>query len=100
MKALDRKLLRDLLHMRAQVFAIVLVVACGIASFVALRNIYKSLPITQEAYYRDYRFADVFVQVKRTPEWLAERIGEIPGVAAVQTRVVGGVALDLPGLEE
>ena len=100
MKPLDRKMIRDLLHMRAQVFAIVLVVACGVASYVSLRNIYKSLPITQEAYYRNYRFADLFVQVKRAPEWLAIRIREIPGVAAVQTRVVASVALDLAGLEE
>ncbi len=100
MKALDRKLIRDLLHMRVQVFAIVLVVACGVASFVSLRNIYKSLPITQEAYYSNYRFADVFLQVKRAPEWLAVRIREIPGVAAVQTRVVASVTLDLAGLEE
>ncbi|HWP41957.1 MAG TPA: hypothetical protein VNO14_01890 [Blastocatellia bacterium] len=68
MKTLDRKLTRDLLHMRAQVFAIVLVVACGVASFISLRNIYRSLPITQEAYYRDYRFADLFAQVERAPE--------------------------------
>jgi putative ABC transport system permease protein len=100
MKAIDHKLLRDLAHMRAQVFAIILVVACGVASFVALRNIYKSLPLTQQVYYRDYRFADVFVQVKRAPEWLAERIRLIPGVGAVQTRVVAAVTLDLPGLEE
>lgn len=100
MRALDRKLIRDLLHMRAQVFAIVLVVACGVASYVSLRSIYKSLPITQEAYYSNYRFADVFVQVKRAPEWLAGRIREIPGIAAVQTRVVASVTLDIPGLEE
>ena len=58
MRQLDRILIRDLVHMRAQVLAIVLVVACGVASFVALRNIYVALPVTQEAYYREYRFAD------------------------------------------
>ncbi|HET9533225.1 MAG TPA: ABC transporter permease, partial [Blastocatellia bacterium] len=100
MKALDRKLIRDLLHMRAQVFAIVLVVACGVASFVSLRNIYRSLPVTQEDYYRSYRFADLFVQVKRAPEWIAGKILEIPGVSAVETRVVAPVTIDLPGLEE
>jgi putative ABC transport system permease protein len=100
MKQLDRKLVRDLVHMRAQVFAIVLVVACGVASFVALRNIYVALPITQEAYYRDYRFADVFVRVKRAPEWLADRIRRLPGVTDAETRVVADVTLDVPGLEE
>jgi hypothetical protein len=32
MKALDKKLIRDLSHLRGQIIAIALVVACGIAS--------------------------------------------------------------------
>ncbi len=100
MRSLDRKLVRDLWHMRGQVLAIILVVACGVAAFVSMRNIYRSLRGTQAAYYNDYRFADVFVSVKRAPEWVAERIGEIPGVATIQTRVVATVTLDVPGLAE
>ncbi len=100
MRSLDRKLVRDLWHMRGQVLAIILVVACGVAAFVSMRNIYRSLRGTQAAYYNDYRFADVFVNVKRAPEWVAERIGEIPGVATIQTRVVATVTLDVPGLAE
>lgn len=100
MSSLDRKLVRDLLHLRGQVIAIVLVVACGVAAFVSMRNIYRSMRSTQAAYYDDYRFADVFVNVKRAPEWVAARIGEIPGVATVQTRVVAGVTLDVPGVAE
>lgn len=100
MSSLNRKLFRDLWHMRGQVIAIVLVVACGVASFVALRNIYRSLLITQQTYYSEYRFADVFVQLKRAPERLAERLLEIDGVASLQTRIVANVTLDVPGLNE
>ena len=100
MKALDKKLFRDLLHMRGQVLAIVLIVACGIASLVTMMSTYHSLKLTQEAYYSQYRFADVFVQMKRAPESLTPQIENIPGVMAVQTRVVKDVTLAVEGLAE
>ncbi|MEL6602046.1 MAG: FtsX-like permease family protein [Cyanobacteria bacterium J06614_10] len=99
-RALDRKLLRDLLHMRGQVLAIVLIVACGIASLVTMRSTYDSLKLTQETYYSQYRFADVFVQMKRAPASLISQIESIPGVAAVQTRVVEDITLAVEGLAE
>lgn len=100
MTALDRKLIRDLLHLRGQVIAIVLIVACGIASMVTMLSAYDSLKLTQQTYYDQYRFADVFVQLKRAPEHLRDRIQAIPGVQQVQTRVVRDVIIDVPGLEE
>ena len=100
MSSLDRKLYRDLLRMRGQVLAIALVVACGVAAFVAMRSTYRSLIVSQETYYAEYRFADVFAHLKRAPESLAARIREIPGVAKVETRVVADVTLDVPGVTE
>src|SRR5512147_1810503 len=98
--ALTRKLIRDLLHLRGQVVAISLVVACGVAVFVTTRTAYDSLLISQATYYADYRFADVFANLKRAPDALAARIAAIPGVANVRTRVVFDVVLDVPGLAE
>ncbi len=100
MSALNRMLARDLWSLRGQALAVALVVACGVASFVAMRATYYSLLGAQQSYYREYRFADVFVNVKRAPERLAERIREIPGVGEVRTRVVMEVTLDVPGLDE
>ena len=100
MQALDQKLLRDLLHMRGQVLAIVLVVACGIASLVTMMSAYDSLNLSQASYYQDYRFAQVFAQLKRAPESLTSQIEAIPGVGQVRTRVVVDVTLDVPGLDE
>jgi putative ABC transport system permease protein len=98
--ALNKKLFRDLGHLRGQIFAIALVVACGVASFVAMRSTYDSLVATQDEYYAAYRFADVFANLKRAPRALAREIGEISGVASVQTRVSGEVTVDLPDLNE
>ena len=100
MTALNRKLLRDLIHLRGQMFAISLVVACGVAVFVTTRTAYDSLLISQATYYTDYRFADVFANLKRAPEAVAGRIAAIPGVGVVRTRIVFDVTLDVAGLAE
>jgi putative ABC transport system permease protein len=100
MRALNRKLLRDLLHLRGQVLAISLVVACGVAVFVSTRTAYDSLVMSRATYYGEYRFADVFASLKRAPDLVAARIAAIAGVAAVETRIVFDVTLDVPGLAE
>ena len=100
MTALHLKLWRDLLHYRGQALAVALVVACGVASYVATRSAYASLLASQEEYYRSFRFADVFVNVKRAPDGVLQQIQAIPGVAAAEARVVVDVLLDVPGLPE
>ncbi len=100
MKALNRKLARDLWHMRGQALAIALVVASGIASFVTARSAYDSLWRSHQDYYARYRFADVFASLKRAPISLAVKIAAIPGIEAVEPRVVLGVTLDVPGLDD
>ncbi len=77
-----------------------LVVACGIAAYVTMRSAYQSLVASQAAYYREFRFADLFAQLKRAPLSLADRIAQIPGVAQLQSRIVMEVSLDVPGLEQ
>jgi len=100
MRALNRKLIRDVIHLRGQLMAVALVVACGIAAFVAMRSTYYSLLDSQAAYYAEYRFADVFAQLKRAPNVLESRINEIQDIASAQTRIVANVTLDVPGVAE
>lgn len=100
MVMLRRKLFRDLLHMRGQVFAIALIVAAAVSTYVTMRGAYESLLVSQRVYYDTYRFAEVFASLKRAPESVAQRLREIDGVAAIQTRVVANVVLDVPRLEE
>ena len=86
--------------MRAQMLAVTLVLACGIATYVTMRSAFLSLEVAQTEYYSRYRLADVFAHVKRAPEALSSAIAEIPDVGLVQTRVVMDVTLDVPGLNE
>jgi len=100
MTALDKKLVRDLGRLRGQVVTVALVVACGIAAYVTMRSSYESFAGAQQRYYARYRFADVFVHLKRAPNSISAEIAAIPGVSSVQTRVVVEVNLDVPGLPE
>ncbi|KPK27295.1 MAG: ABC transporter permease [Betaproteobacteria bacterium SG8_40] len=93
-------IVRDMWHLRGQLIATALVVMCGVASFVSMRCTYESLRIAQADYYQGYRFANVFAQLKRAPLSVTRRVSEIEGVAGVRARVVMGVTLDVPGLNE
>lgn len=97
MRALDRKLLRDLWHARGQALAIALVVGAGVAMFVLMLSTFASLGLTKDRYYERYRFGEVFAGLKRAPLVLADDIAAIPDVARAQTRVVVDVTLDLEG---
>ncbi len=100
MKTLDRMLVRDLWHMRGPLAAITVVVACGVATVVTTFTAYESLVLSREAYYEQYRFADVFASLKRAPEAVARSVERIPGVEAVETRLVFEVTADVAGLAE
>src|SRR5262245_6077404 len=100
MRALDKKLLRDLRRLWAQALAIALVVAGGVATVILAVGSLRSLHETRVAYYERYQFADVFALVKRAPKELAVPIAKIPGVAAVEVRVAKLAMLDIPDFRE
>ena len=100
MKAINRKLLRDMLRTKAQSLAIAMVIASGVAMLIMSLSTLESLRRTQESYYQRYRFAHVFGRMKRAPESLSKRIAEIDGIAQIQTRVVRDVTLDIESLPE
>ncbi len=97
---LDRKLLRDLGKMKGQVFAVSLVMACGLAMMIMTRSLIMTLETTRGAYYQKYAMADIFARLKRAPLFVADQLATLPGVATVETRVAVDVTLDLPGLSE
>jgi putative ABC transport system permease protein len=100
MRALDRKLGRDLWHLKGQVLAVALVVASGVALLVMSLSTLSSLRATSDAYYDRYRFAEIFANVKRAPERLADRVRAIPGVQTVETRISAFATVDVAGMPE
>lgn len=96
-KALHRKLLREIVQLRGQVLAIALVMVGGIGTMVMALGNYNALSRTRAQFYAEYGFADVFAQAKRAPMPLAASVRSLPGVRAVEARVLGFAPLELAG---
>ncbi|MFO1462859.1 MAG: FtsX-like permease family protein [bacterium] len=95
-KAIHRKVLRDLWHMKTQVLSIALVLGSGIAALVAFLSTQASLKTAQTRFYQEGRFAEVFAEMKRAPLSIAKRLEQIPGVVSLETRIVKDFLLEIP----
>ena len=98
MGVLNRKLGRDLLGNIGVLATIVAIIAIGTGSFIGFASAHRILTASQAAYYREYRFADFWVNVKKAPLSAVERIADLPGIAAVEPRIEFDVILDVPGV--
>ncbi len=97
MAVLHHKLARDLRHSLGTLLTVVSIIAAGAGSFVGFGSAQRILESSQAAYYRQYRLADFWVDLKKVPLAALERVAAMPDVAAVESRVVFEVILDLPG---
>ena len=95
---LDRKLLRDLARMKGQAAAIAAVIGLGVLMQVMMGGLVNTLEETRAAYYDRYRLADVFAQVTRAPNRMAERIARMPAFGLALTKKAVNQAEDLMGL--
>lgn len=86
--------------MWSQVLTIALVVASGVAGFIASFSAYDSLSWSRSLYYADARFADVFATLKRAPRALERQLEAIPGAAHVQTALTQIVPITLPNVAD
>ena len=100
MRAIDRKLWRDLWGMRGQAVAIALVIVSGVSTFIMSLSVLDSLRRTQTRFYAESHFGDVFASLKRAPENVRQRVLELPGVAQVETRVVAAVRVEIDGFAD
>ncbi|MBS1245301.1 MAG: permease, partial [Deltaproteobacteria bacterium] len=79
---------------------IAMVIVSGVATYVISVSTLDSLRETRAVFYRDYRFAELFVSLKRAPESAADAVRAVPGVDRVETRVSSWATVDVPGFKE
>ncbi|HET6415361.1 MAG TPA: ABC transporter permease [Polyangiales bacterium] len=97
-KALDRKLLREVVRLRGQALTIAIVVASGVACYIALQSAWRALYQSRDLYYQTNHFAEVFVHLERAPKSVAGQVSELPGVARAYPRIVEQVRLPMDDL--
>ena len=97
MRALQRKLVRDLWRMKAQMLTVTMIVAAGVASYIATLSTFRSLVVARDQYYERAELADVFARVQRAPDRILSELLRIPGVGAVEGRVSDVLRVEVPG---
>lgn len=100
MTMLRRKLIRDLRRHKGQMSAIVLVLACGIATLAMSLGTMSGLRRATDDLYGDYGLADVFVGVSQVPSALARELRDLPGIESLQMRIVADVRVQVTGLAD
>ncbi len=99
MRALDKKLVRDIRRLWAQSLAIALVLACGVLAMVMMYGAERSLTGTRDTYYERTRFPDIWSNAARAPKSLVPEIAAIEGVSQVEARITENAVLDIEGLD-
>lgn len=95
MNVMRRKLIRDLRSNLGTLLSVIAITVIGAGVLIGLGGTQRDLQAGQLAYYRQYRFADFWIDLKKAPQSAVRRIGALPGVDAVRGRVVYDVILDL-----
>lgn len=100
MRALDRKLLRDVRQIWTQAFTLAVVVGSAVAGFITTYSAQDSLSWSRDRYYAQSQFADVFIDLKRAPLSLVPRLQSTVGVAHVETSITLLAQIDIPGISD
>lgn len=96
MNTLNKKVIRELIALKSQSITIALVVASGIAIFIASGSSYDSLWEAREKFYHNTHFAEGFASSKPAPEILERRIRNIPGIQDIRMRILRESVIDFP----
>jgi putative ABC transport system permease protein len=97
---LRRKLWRDLYAMKGQVLTIALVVASATGGFLGSLGTYHALQRARDTFYAQYRFGNIFAEVRRAPQSVLREILHLPDVVDAETNVVAVSQLSVAGVAE
>ncbi|MDK2856599.1 MAG: putative transport system permease protein [Bacillota bacterium] len=95
MRVLDRRLWRLVKASKLQFGTVVALVFVGMAAFVSFNNTAISLSYSLERFYQEFAFADLFADFSPVAEDAFRRLGELPGVKAVEARLVIDARVDV-----
>lgn len=97
-RALRVKLLRDLRVLSLQGLSIALIVASGVAAYLASMSTHESLKLARDRYYESSQFPDVFVELTRAPGSIAQVLREFPGIALLRQGLAHQARLEVEGI--
>lgn len=97
MRALSKKMWRDLWLLKAQTVTTAILIICGVSLVVSEWSAYRSLQQARDSYYQEYDFADLFAEFKRSSINTIQQIAKYPGVEVVVPRISSEGLVNIPG---
>lgn len=94
MRLLLLKTWRDIGVRKGQFIALIVLVALGITSYVSFISSYQDLKVSTSESYARLKFEDFATQVLGAPKSVLVKVRQVPGVAAVEGRLVVDTQLD------
>lgn len=89
MKAtLLKKALRDIRGHLGAYIACAMLMAIGVIFYSSMTQVVDNIPVVQQQFYEEYRFADAFSTLHSMPASRMERLAALPGVSAASGRLV------------
>lgn len=95
-----RKMIRDMLENKIAYIACIFVIAIGLLSYTAMSMAKDNLFLAKDQFYKEYHFADGFLQVRGYPYSKVESLKEIDGIESVSGRLVKDVRVLMPNSTE
>lgn len=93
MVVLHKKVLRDIKENKGVYIACMVVIAIGLMVFTSMSIILDNLQRAQQNFYQTTHFADGFIQLTGYPENKVKALGNSPGIADIEGRIVKDVKL-------
>ncbi len=93
---LNLKLIRELSHLKLQVFSIAMVVGIGVAVLFGFTSTEESLRKSRDDFYKSAQFSDLFLRIKKAPLHAVHGLESIEGVTGVETRLEYDALLSVP----
>ena len=97
---LKKKLIREMMHLKLQVFSIAMVVGIGVAVMFGFSSTYESLKTSRDVFYQSSGFSDIFLRTKKAPSSVSHQLEKLEGVVRVETRLEYDALLSLPDMVE
>ncbi len=97
---MNKRLLRELLHLKLQVASIAVVVGIGVAVLFGFSSTYESLKQSRDAFYKQSNFAQLFLRLKKAPQSVATQLEKMEEVIRVETRLEYEALLSIPNFVE
>jgi len=94
---LTRKVFRDLARSGWQYASIALMVALGVAFLIGAYSVYECLKFSYAGSYERLAFEDFSIRFHSAPPRVAQEVARLPGVKAVEGRLVEETALEIEG---